>query len=150
MPEFRAYGPEPFSEEFTPEYLKETFCRRSANIESVLMNQNVIAGIGKIYADEICFRAGVRPTRSANKLTGPMRQRIWSATLEVLREAIGEGGSSARDEAFADVYGMPGRFQERLNVYQRTGQPCLVCGAVIRRTRMTGGRGLHWCPKCQK
>lgn len=150
MPEFSAYGPEPFSEEFTPEYLKAAFSRRSADIESVLMNQNVIAGIGKIYADEICFRAGVRPSRSANKLTGPMRQRVWSATREILCEAISEGGSSARDETFADVYGMPGRFQDRLMVYQRTGQPCRVCGAPIRRARIAGGRGLHWCPKCQK
>jgi len=63
-PEFDHYGPEPFSEDFTPEYLKEAFSRRSAKLEMVLMDQQVIGGIGKIYADEICFRAGLRPGRS--------------------------------------------------------------------------------------
>jgi len=149
-PEFAGYGPEPFSDAFTPEYLKQAFSRRSADLESVLMNQNVIAGIGKIYADEICFRAGIRPNRAANKLTGPLRQRLWEATRQVLSEAIAGGGSSARDETFADVYGIPGRFQDRLMAYQRTGEPCRVCGTPIRRARIAGGRGMHWCPKCQK
>jgi formamidopyrimidine-DNA glycosylase len=150
MPEFRDYGPDPFSEEFTPAYLERALGRRSANLETVLMNQNVVAGIGKIYADEICFRAGLRPTRAANKLTGPMRLRLWKAIREVLTEAIGAGGSSARDETFADIYGLPGRFQAWLQVYQRAGEPCRVCGTRIRRTKMPGGRGMHWCPKCQR
>jgi formamidopyrimidine-DNA glycosylase len=149
MPEFAEYGPEPFSEQFTLEYLKEAFARRGAALESVLMDQHVIAGIGKIYADEICFRAGIRPTRAARRLTGPMRERLWRATREVLTEAIECRGSSAADETYRDVYGMPGRFQERMRVYQRTGQPCRVCGTAIKRTAMPGGRGMHWCPKCQ-
>jgi formamidopyrimidine-DNA glycosylase len=150
MPEFKGYGPEPFSAGFTREYLKQAFARRSADLESVLMNQNLVAGIGKIYADEICFRAGIRPNRPANKVTGPMCQRLWQAAREVLTEAIAGGGSSARDETYADVYGIPGRFQDRLMVYQRTGEPCRVCGTPIRRARLAGGRGMHWCPKCQK
>lgn len=149
MPEFQEYGPEPFSEQFTLEYLKQAFARRGAALESVLMDQHVIAGIGKIYADEICFRAGIRPTRGARRLTGPMRERLWRATREVLTEAIECRGSSAADETYRDVYGMPGRFQERLRVYQRTGQPCRVCGTAIKRTAMPGGRGMHWCPECQ-
>jgi formamidopyrimidine-DNA glycosylase len=149
MPEFQEYGPEPFSEQFTLEYLKQAFARRGAVLESVLMDQHVIAGIGKIYADEICFRAGIRPTRGARRLTGPMRERLWKAVREVLAEAVNCRGSSAADETYRDVYGMPGRFQERMRVYQRTGQPCLVCGTPIKRTAMPGGRGMHWCPKCQ-
>jgi formamidopyrimidine-DNA glycosylase len=150
MSEFAHYGPEPLSDEFTAAYLKEALSRRGAGIEPVLMNQGVVAGIGKIYADEILFRAGIRPSRAANKLTGPMRERLLNATRDVLGEAIGSRGSSAADETYADVYGMPGRFQDRLQVYQRTGEPCRVCGTPIRRTKMTGGRGMHWCPKCQK
>jgi formamidopyrimidine-DNA glycosylase len=150
MAEFADYGPEPFSDEFTAAYLKDVLSRRGAGIESVLMNQNVIAGIGKIYADEILFRAGIRPSRPANRLTGPMRERLWQATRDVLYEAISSGGSSAADESYADVYGMPGRFQDRLQVYQRTGEPCRVCGTPIRRAKIAGGRGMHWCPKCQK
>jgi formamidopyrimidine-DNA glycosylase len=150
MPEFADYGPEPLSEGFTLDYLKEALSRRSAMLEVVLMNQQVVAGIGKIYADEICFRAGLRPTRRANSLTGPMRERLWRATREVLEEAIGDRGTSTEDDAYRDAYGMPGNFQERLAVYQRTGEPCRVCGTPIRRTPMPGGRGMHWCPKCQK
>jgi formamidopyrimidine-DNA glycosylase len=150
MPEFREYGPEPFSDAFTLDHLKEVFSRRSANLENVLMDQHVIAGIGKIYADEICFRAGLRPGRRAKGLTGPMRERLWRALREVLAEGIECRGSSANDETYRDVYGIPGTFQERMYVYQRTGEPCRVCGSPIRRTRMPGGRGMHWCPKCQK
>jgi len=150
MPEFKEYGPEPFSDAFTLAHLKETFSRRSANLENVLMDQRVIAGIGKIYADEVCFRAGLRPGRRAKGLTGPMRERLWTAVREVLAEGIECRGSSANDETYRDLYGIAGTFQERMYVYQRTGEPCRVCGSPIRRTRIPGGRGMHWCPKCQK
>lgn len=150
MPEFEKYGPEPLSDAFTPEYLKQVFSRRSTNLEVTLMNQQVIAGIGKIYADEICFRAGLRPTRKANSLTKPMVERIWKATREVLAESCKCGGTTTPDESFRDLYGMPGRFVDRLFAYQRAGQPCRVCGTEIKRTPMPGGRGMHWCPKCQK
>ena len=150
MPEFARYGPEPLSEEFTLEYLTEALSRRTAKLEQVLMNQGVVAGIGKIYADEICFRAGLRPGRRACGLTGPMRERLWRAIRDVLAEGIDCRGSSARDESYRDIYGMPGRFQDRMRVYQRTGEPCRRCGSAIRRTDIPGGRGMHWCPSCQK
>jgi len=149
-PEFKDYGPEPFSDDFTLDYLKEALSRRKAKLELVLMDQHIIAGIGKIYSDEICFRAGIRPGRAANSLTGPERERLFRAIREVLEESIGARGSSARDEAYRDVYGMPGRFQDRMFVYQRSGEPCRVCGTPIRRTAIQGGRGMHWCPKCQQ
>ena len=75
MPEFAGYGPEPLSEDFSLDYLKQALSRRSVMLEVALMNQQIVAGIGKIYADEICFRAGLRPTRRASSLTGPMRER---------------------------------------------------------------------------
>lgn len=150
LPEFAGYGPEPLSDQFSPEYLEQALSRRSAHLEPVLMDQKVVAGIGKIYADEICFRAGLRPTRPANSLTRPMRERLWQATREVLQEAIRYRGTSAADETYRDLHGRPGEFTERLQVYQRTGQPCRVCGTPIRRTPMAGGRGMHWCPRCQR
>ncbi len=150
MPDFAQYGPEPLSDEFTLEYLAGALSRRRAKLQDVLMSQHVIAGIGKIYADEICFRAGLRPGRRACGLTGPMRQRLWRAVREVLAEGIECRGSSARDGSYRDVYGMPGRFRDRMHVYQRTGDACRICGTAIRRTRMAGGRGMHWCPSCQR
>jgi len=150
MPEFSHYGPEPFSEEFDLEYLKSALARRTAKLGVVLMDQQFVAGIGKIYSDEILFQAGLRPGRSAKSLTGPMRERLWRAIREVLAKGIERHGSSARDETFRDIRGVPGRFQECFYVYQRTGEPCRVCGTPIRRTPLPGGRGMHWCPTCQK
>jgi len=149
-PEFAHYGPEPFSEEFTLDYLKGQLSRRSAKLVDVLMNQQIVAGIGKIYSDEICFRAGVRPGRKASSLTGPMRERLWRASREVLSVGIESRGSSAKDETYRDIYGIPGRFQDRMMVYQRTGRPCRVCGTPIKRASIASGRGMHWCPKCQR
>ncbi len=148
-PEFAHYGPEPFSDGFTLDYLKDQLSRRRAKLVDVLMNQQIVAGIGKIYSDEICFRARVRPGRRASSLTGPMRERLWRATREVLSVGIESRGSSTKDETYRDIYGIPGRFQDRMNVYQRTGQPCRVCGTPIKRAPIPGGRGMHWCPKCQ-
>ncbi len=145
MPEFEGYGPEPLSQDFTPEHLKQVLGHRTIGLEAALMNQQLVSGIGKIYADEICYRAGLRPTRRVSTLTGPMRQRLWQATREVLTEACDLGGTTTGDESWPY-----GRFQDKLYVYQRTGEPCRVCGTPIRRTRMAGGRGMHWCPKCQK
>jgi formamidopyrimidine-DNA glycosylase len=150
MPEFARYGPEPLTPDFTPDYLSKSLAGRTAKLEDVLMNQHVIAGIGKIYADEICFRAGLRPGRRASGLTRPMRDRLYHAIREVLAEGIEGRGSSAKDESYRDIYGLPGRFQDRLHVYQRTGKPCRSCGATIRRSPLPGGRGLHWCPSCQR
>lgn len=150
FPDFARYGPEPFSAEFTLDYLTKALAGRTAKLEDALMNQHVIAGIGKIYADEICFRAGLRPGRRASGLTGPMRERLFQVIREVLAEGIECRGSSAKDETYYDIYGIPGRFQDRMQVYQRTGKPCRACGATIRRTRLPGGRGLHWCPSCQR
>jgi formamidopyrimidine-DNA glycosylase len=150
MAEFASYGPEPLSEALTPAYLQRAFAGRRARLQDVLMHQHVIAGIGKIYADEICFRAGLRPGRRAGGLTGPMRERLLRAIREVIREGIECGGSSARDRAYLNIYGKQGEFQERMCVYQRTGGACRVCGEPIRRTRIPGGRGMHWCPRCQR
>ncbi len=144
MPEFEGYGPEPFSEGFSAEYLKQTFARRTVGLQVALMNQNLVAGIGKIYADEICFRAGLRPTRKVNTLTRPKLERLVEVTKEVLTEACELGGTSAGDESWPY-----GHFQDRLFVYQRAGEPCRVCGTIIKRTPLPGGRGMHWCPKCQ-
>jgi len=145
MPEFESYGPEPLSKEFTADYLKSVLGHRSVGLQVALMNQAIVAGIGKIYADEICFRAGIRPTRKVSTLTGPMRQRLVEATRGVLRQAIRLGGTTTGDESWPY-----GRFQDKLFVYQRAGEACRVCKTTIRRTAMPGGRGMHWCPGCQR
>ena len=150
FPEFKSYGPEPLSSRFTASYLASALSRRSIGLAIALMDQRLVAGIGKIYTDEICFRAGLAPTRPANSLSEEDCRRLRKAMRAVLRSAIRFLGTSTGDIAYLDAYGNQGGFRKRLTVYQRTGLPCRICGAPIRRERIPGGRGLHWCVRCQR
>lgn len=147
-PEFCHCGPEPLSAKYDPAYLEKALKGRKAQLGVILMDQRIVAGIGKIYSDEICFLAGIRPTRAAGSLKKAEYLALAKATVEVIERAIGDRGTSAKDNVYIDAYGLLGGF--RPAVYQRTGEPCVKCGEPIRRTSLTGGRGLHWCPKCQK
>jgi len=142
-------GPEPLSRGFTPQVLAKALARRRAGIERVLIVGRAVAGIGKIYADEICFRARIYPETPAGSLSTGQIRRVHQATKDVLNEAIKHCGTSAADRAYVDFYGSAGNFQNLLNVYQRTGKPCKVCGAKIRRLPLGRGRGIHFCPRCQ-
>ncbi len=143
---FAGMGPEPFSDAFTVAYLRDTARGRQAPLKSFLLDQRRIAGVGNIYADEALFRARLHPLRAAGSLGPREAQRLHAALLETLQDGIDHEGSSI--ESFVDPAGRRGSFQEMLNVYQRTGQPCRVCGETIRRLEV-GGRGTHYCPACQ-
>jgi formamidopyrimidine-DNA glycosylase len=123
------------------------FRGRKLSIKAALLNQSLLHGVGNIYADESLFRAGIRPTRAAGRLTRERLDRLHTALRQVLREAIRAGGSSVSD--YVDADGERGFFQIRHRVYMRTGEPCLVCGTPIRRVTL-GGRGTHFCPVCQR
>jgi formamidopyrimidine-DNA glycosylase len=140
-----ALGPEPL-EISLDEFAKRLKERRSS-IKAVLLNQSVVRGVGNIYADEALFRAGIHPKRIAASL-GPARvSKLYDAMREVLAEAIESRGSSVSN--YVDAEGRKGSFQQSHRVYQRTGEPCVRCGAKIRRI-VLGQRGTHYCPKCQK
>jgi formamidopyrimidine-DNA glycosylase len=111
------------------------------------MDQQVVAGVGNIYASEILFRAGVRPTRPAGRVTRVEAARIAALTQQVLHEAIGDGGTTFR--SYRDARGRPGRFVDRLQVYNREGKPCVLCGTLIRAV-VVGQRSSYFCPRCQK
>ena len=145
--EFRTLGVEPLKKEFTPEYLwaKSRLTRRA--VKDFLMDQKVVAGIGNIYANEILFRAGVRPERRASGLKKRQVERVVIETRAVLREAIRYRGSSISD--YLDGQGRKGSFQKRFCVYDREGQPCWVCTTAIKR-QTQGGRGSFFCPQCQQ
>ena len=119
--------------------------RRTA-IKAALLNQSLLHGVGNIYADESLFRAGIRPRRMASRLRQSELEGLHQALKEVLLHAIALGGSSVSD--YVDANGVKGFFQLEHQVYQRGGQGCLVCGARIRKI-VVGGRGTHFCPKCQ-
>lgn len=123
------------------------FRRRKLSIKAALLNQSLLHGVGNIYADESLFRAGIRPTWAAGRLSRVRLLRLRSALQEVLRKAISLGGSSVSD--YVDVEGAAGFFQLEHRVYMRTGQPCFVCGKPVQRI-MLAGRGTHFCTHCQR
>jgi formamidopyrimidine-DNA glycosylase len=142
---FQGPGSEPLSISL-PDFVSLFRGRRLA-IKSALLNQKLLHGVGNIYADESLFRAGIRPKRMAGRLKKDELVRLYESIQSVLNEAISLGGSSVSD--YVDAAGVRGFFQLEHRVYMRTGEPCLVCGTAIRRI-VLGGRGTHYCPKCQK
>jgi formamidopyrimidine-DNA glycosylase len=142
---FRGPGSEPLS--INAEDFVKLFRGRKLSIKAALLNQSLLHGVGNIYADESLFRAGIRPTRMAGRLTRQRLLALRAAVLLVLRNAIELGGSSVSD--YVDADGVAGFFQLEHRVYMRTGEPCLVCGTPIRRT-VLAGRGTHYCPGCQR
>ncbi|HJU10485.1 MAG TPA: bifunctional DNA-formamidopyrimidine glycosylase/DNA-(apurinic or apyrimidinic site) lyase [Candidatus Binataceae bacterium] len=145
--ELKYLGPEPLGPEFTTGYLWKTSRKRTGAIKNLLMDQRIVAGIGNIYASEILFRAGVRPTRRAGKITRDEAVRIVTATQKVLRAAIGHRGTTFR--SYRDSRGQPGKFARLLRVYDREGKPCLKCNTPIRAI-VLGQRSSYYCPRCQK
>jgi formamidopyrimidine-DNA glycosylase len=141
---FRGAGKEPLTvgaEEFA-----EVFRGRKLPIKAALLNQTLLTGVGNIYADESLFRAGIRPRRRAGQLNRTELERLRTELRAVLEHAIRLGGSSVSD--YVDADGVRGFFQLEHCVYLRTGQPCRLCGSPIKRI-LVGGRGTHYCPKCQ-
>ena len=110
------------------------------------MDQKFIAGIGNIYSDEILFASCVQPTRLAGSLSQREVKAIFDNTKKILRKAIKARGSSVRD--YLDGLGKKGQYVKEHKVYQKTGENCPRCGAVIKRIKL-GGRSAHYCPKCQ-
>ena len=138
-------GPEPLLIEF--EDFWRSLHKHKTKLKALLLNQEFLGGVGNIYADEALFRAGIHPLTLAAKLSQPRARRLYNAIREVLSEAIESRGSSVSD--YVDADGRLGSFQQSHRVYQRDGQPCLVCGRPIRRT-LVAQRGTHFCPACQK
>lgn len=140
-------GPEPLSPDFSQEVLKRRLSRRHLAIKKALLNQEILAGLGNIYADEALFVAGIHPERPAKSLNDPELDKLFHAIRRVLQEGIENHGTTKRN--YRDGDGHPGSNQEHLQVYDREGQTCLKCGTTIVKT-FVGGRGTHFCPKCQK
>lgn len=139
-------GPEPFDKAFCGDYLATMFSHRRTSIKSCLLDQHIVAGIGNIYADEILFDAEINPFRPCHGLTVEECDQLCSSARAVLRKAIENRGTTFRD--YRDGAGDIGGFQERLNVFQKQGEPCPRCGVPIKKT-VCNGRGTYYCPHCQ-
>ncbi|WP_420238084.1 bifunctional DNA-formamidopyrimidine glycosylase/DNA-(apurinic or apyrimidinic site) lyase [Telmatobacter bradus] len=141
---FTAAGQEPLGIE--SEAFAALFRGRKLAIKAALLNQSLLTGVGNIYADESLFRAGIRPTRMAGRLSRAELEGLRTHLRRVLEHAIQLGGSSVSD--YVDAEGVRGFFQLEHCVYQRTGEPCRVCKTPIKKI-VVGGRSTHFCAKCQ-
>jgi len=140
-------GPDPLSGAVSLADLVALTRGRKKPVKNLLMDQRALGGIGNIYANEILYEAGIRPSRQARRLTRQDLERLLRATRAVLNHAIRLGGSSISD--YRDGTGKPGYFQLRLRVYDRAGQPCARCRATVKRT-IHAGRSSFYCPSCQR
>jgi formamidopyrimidine-DNA glycosylase len=141
-----APGVDALSRALTAEAVFRLSRGRRTSVKALLMDQRRIAGLGNIYANEILFRARIRPRRRAGRLRRAECATLVAATRAVLAEAIRRGGSSISD--YADGLGRRGWFQLHHRVYDRAGQPCRRCRASIRRCVVVG-RASYYCPRCQ-
>jgi formamidopyrimidine-DNA glycosylase len=142
---FSGPGAEPLS--ISAEEFAQLFHGSKAPVKAALLNQKLLHGVGNIYADEALFRAHIRPRRRANTLTKSELRKLHTALQKVLHAAIAAGGSSIAD--YVDADGEAGFFQIQHRAYGREGKPCLTCKTPIKKI-IVGGRGTHYCPKCQK
>jgi len=140
-------GPEPLAADFTLDSFRRLLGRRSGRLKSMLLNQEFLAGVGNIYADEILFVARLHPLRRADTLTAGDQARLYDAIRSVLLCAIAACGTTLPDRNYLDAEGRAGDY--RAEVYGRDGDPCLACGTPIERL-VIGGRSTHYCPKCQQ
>ena len=123
------------------------FKGRKIAIKAALLNQSILHGVGNIYADESLFRAGIRPTKPAGKLTKAELGKLHKALQQVLAKAIKLGGSSVSD--YVDAAGVKGFFQLEHKVYGRAGEVCKDCATALKKI-VVGGRTTVYCPRCQK
>jgi len=141
-------GVEPLSSGFTLKYFNEFLSHKpKTSIKQALLDQKYISGIGNIYADESLFRAQIKPFRKVQTLNTGEIKKLWRAIPEILKYAIEYRGTSFND--YVDASGETGNFIKYLKVYGREGKKCKKCSGVVKKIKL-GGRGTHWCDKCQK
>lgn len=144
---FAGLGPEPLDGTFTRELFAEALSRRKTSIKPALLAQDLVVGLGNIYADEALFYAGLHPLRRANSLTPEEIRTLHEGIIIVLTNAIEHGGTSFND--YRDLWGEAGDNYNHVHVYQKDGTPCVRCGTLIERI-VVAQRSTHFCPTCQK
>ena len=150
VPELAAAGPDPLVDGIDRQGLAHRLGATRRPLKTVLLDQTVIAGIGNIYADEICHRARLRPMRPAAEVGAAGVRRLAAVIPEVLSAAVAAGGSTLGDAQYVGVDGAAGSFQDQHRVYGRAGARCGSCGRGIVRRVTLAQRGTHFCPVCQR
>lgn len=139
-------APEPLEKAFDAAYLHRISRQRKVAVKLFIMNSHCVVGVGNIYASEALFRARISPRRAAGRLRRDDARRLVQAIKEVLSEAIETGGTTLRD--YVNAEGTPGYFRQKLFVYERAGESCLICKQPIKQI-VQGQRSTYWCPNCQ-
>lgn len=148
LPELVRLGVDPIADRVGPKALGRLLAGRSTNLKALLLDQGVIAGIGNIYADEILWRAALRPDRPARTLSDSEVAKLHRAIKAILTAAIDARGSSLADQQYRDLEGEAGNYQLSHRVHARAGQPCRRCGESIVKL-IVAGRSSYLCPRCQ-
>jgi formamidopyrimidine-DNA glycosylase len=139
---------DPLDHVFTWQSFGGQMAQRESKLKQLLMDQKFISGLGNIYSDEVLFAAGLRHDRLSDTLSSQEVRRLYRALQEVLQEAIRYRGTTLEDEAYLDLFGKPGEFQNELKVYGRQGLPCRRCRTPIQTVKVSG-RSAYFCPQCQ-
>jgi formamidopyrimidine-DNA glycosylase len=139
---------DPLEDTFTWQEFSYELARRASKLKPLLMDQKFISGLGNIYSDEVLFAAGLRHDRTSDSLSSQEVRRLYRAMREVLQEAVRFRGTTLDDEAYVDLFGKPGQFQNELKVYGRRGLACRRCRTPIDAVKI-GGRNSYYCPQCQ-
>lgn len=147
VPPLDKLGPDPFEAGYELDYVKDKLKRTSRLIKAALLDQEIIAGLGNIYVDEVLFLSKIHPERRANTLKDDEIAHIYKYTHDVLSQAVKQGGTTIR--SYVDGHGEMGMFQQELYAYGQEGKPCKVCHDEIIKLKVSG-RGTHICPSCQK
>jgi len=146
-PLLKKLAPEPLSEKFNADYLYRATRKRSVAIKQLIMNSQLVVGVGNIYASEALFRAKIAPRRAARRITKVEADKLVRSIKAVLAAAIKTGGTTLRDYVNAD--GAPGYFRQKLFVYERKGVACRICKSPIKQFTQ-GQRSTYWCSTCQR
>lgn len=142
-------APEPFSDEFSIAYLKNTLAKSRRTLKTLLLDQTKVLGLGNIYAAEALFRSGINPFKSASDLSARRVGRLHQAIRDVLRAAVSGSSTSRINLENPNGFSYGEAFGKVWQVYEREGLACFKCGARIRRLTH-GGRSTYWCPRCQR
>lgn len=142
-------GVDVLDNQFTLTYFKKIISSSKKPIKTLLMDQEKIAGIGNIYANDSLFLAKIHPLNKANLLSDKQSANLYQSIKKIIEQAIKNKGSSGADEAYILPDGTKGKHQQHFLVYQKENQPCLKCGKKIKRIKQ-GGRSSFFCPSCQK
>ena len=139
---------DPLDPDFDFELVKAKFKKKASGVKRVLLDQQVLSGVGNIYADEALWQSKLHYDQPANTISAATFNQLTAAIQKILKDAVAQGGTSF-DEQYKNVNGESGYFDVSLNAYGMTDQPCPRCGTAIKREAWMN-RGSHFCPKCQK